>query len=665
MQAGGAVAGGRGRGGRGRGKSPKAYRTEEKLNEQMTQVPEAKQEAAKIAVDQAADLAARKEEAKKKWKEEFYAIAKKKELSQEETKRILRLIEKPKGYDNNPSNGGKLTNPDKLNSCTVTFQEELYFRTTMLKRARSMAMRKAGDKLKIGKSETFAHDLNLDKLMDFIMRPGDEGTLSNLSQEEVQSRVEESKNPVLLNAKNIVDYICGPKIQRRFEWVKRTEVEKQKEEFDKGKKHPRKTAKDPGYCSNNLQDKDRKDPTLGYYVWEAQRFLPWIRAKHEDLDDFLPALHLMVVYADLLDKSNIATDHASNLTKQAPPRLKDPDASLVSRLPPPTKPVLNGFVMSNSKKPKMQDIMVDKTVCAQMQTVLCKIQNDKSKIFDTIWNSFSDHVGMKITICMNVMFDIVRSLLNSNAMVFSDRDGFKYDPTSRVTYRSLNDNMSYADEELRFLVRKYHLTDAHGTIDTATEKKVFCTPKMKKAGLRYELPPYVFYFDTKYQVLKLAEDGAKHFVTHYSTLYLKVAQWLFNLHTQYAHDYVQMIERMDDPKDPVYAKVDFLPLIKPFTDLEPYSKLMRCKRASFDDLEDASFPYPNNIFMDVTGDNRLVTNGDKKGCYITDGTNGWVRMEPAEGEEEVFFNPWSTDNEQEPGQTDEEEEEEEEEEEGL
>lgn len=574
-------------------------------------------------VEQAEHLGMQAKDAKTAWESELESIASTLGLSKDETKRRYLLISGKAGTDLNKNTKFGVSN-------RVKFKEELEYRQCMLVLARG----KGRNELHIGKSDHFLHDPNTDKLLDFILRPEDGGTLANLSQTELQSRVSESNSASLLDPEVILDYICGEKIQRRFHWVKAGDVDKVEEKEKDSKGNPaRKTAKDPGYSSKDLQEKDRNTAEWGCYLWKTKQFIPWVPVNRKDLEPFMPALRLLVAYVQKMNQSQRAADKAGHATRTATRSDKHPDHQFLQQ----QKRGGQDPIRIPVKTPRVKDVAValreNIVVGEQMKAVLHGIHRDKIASFERSWNKFARHLeaGLFSTVCMNEMFRIVRDLLNSNALVFSDRNGHKYDPTSFLTYRSLDDNLSYTDERLVSLLKEYGLTDSDGKVDVRTNKKVFHTADMQdNEEPPYELPPYVFYFDTKTKVLKLAEGGPDNLFVHYPQLWHPIAKTLDAFSKQYATSLEEVMLRREDPEDPIYRNEPLRPLIAPFCDFSLLSEEVVCKRASLEDLADASFPYRDALFLEVRfpdHEARLVTNGHRDGVYIKQEDSDW---QPAE-----------------------------------
>jgi hypothetical protein len=456
----------------------------------------------------------------------------------------------------------------------------------------------------------------------------------------LQSRVSVSNSAALCDARAILDYICGENIQRRFYWVKAGKEAEDEAARDLQGERTRRSAKDPGYCSNQLQDKDRNTSEWGYYIWKTKQFIPWVPVNREDLEPFLDALYLMDQYVDQMKETEKSKDHAGHATNTATKTSKHPDARFLQQ---------QIVVSSKAQRVSSDSYVREGVLRTASQFVLSKaekailenVRRDNIVGFEHAWNQFARHLelGSRSKACMNEMFEIVRDLFNSNALVFSDRGGHRYEPTSFLTFRSLDDHLSHADERLRSLVMEYGLTDSDGKIDVATNKKVFHTQAMKDAGIpAYELPPYAFCFDTKTKVLKLAEGGSENLMGHYRHLRLPIARSLDALNKQYAFSPEELLERSKDPNDPIYGDVTLHPLIAPFCDVSLIQEEVLCKRASFEDLADDSFPFPDKLFLDVSFPHcnaRLVSNGRRNGCYIKYGASKWKRAELTDHNTEI------------------------------
>lgn len=607
-------------GGGGRAKSPKS-RTYETFMNHAAALPLEDQPRANHAAEKVRQTSQQAKKAKEAWKNEFYSIANALGLSKEETKRRYLLIQGLGGINlNDLDQQRKYGLPNH-----VRFRDELEHRKNMLRLARGEGQ----NKLHVGKSDKHMHDPNADKQLDFILRPEDGGTLANLTQQQLQNRVCESNSAPLLDPQVILDYISGDKIQRRFYWVKAEDADKEAEKFANGER-TRRQSKDPGYCSASLQDKDRNTSEWGHYVWKTRQFIPWVPIDREKLEPFLPALQLHELYMDLQKVAKITSDEAGRATKTDTKSKKSKDAQFIQsqkrggnntvRIPGKTQRVSRAVEDAHSK---IED--------AQSRAVFEHVHNKRVLEFEISWDQFAAHLnnGLGSNVFMNKMFEIVRILLNSNALVFSDRNGHKYDPTNFLTYRSLDDHLSYADERLRSLKEEYGLTDLDGEIDLHTDKKVFHTKDMQDAGIpAYELPPYAFYFDTKHKVLKLAQGGSQNLLKHHRHLWLPIARILDLLNKQAAFSHEEALERSKNPDDPVYGNVPLHPLIGPFCDVSLLQEEVLCKRASFDDLEDDSFPFPFSVFLDVSfpaQDARLVSNGHHNGHYVKYGASNWKR----------------------------------------
>lgn len=614
----------------GRAKSPKQFRTEETFKNHAAALPPEDQQRAIHAAEKVGYTTKMKQKAKEAWKSEFYSIANALGLSKEETKRRYLLIQGLGGVDlNDLDQQRKYGLPNR-----VKFRDELLHRKNMLR----LAQGKGRNKLHVGESDEYMHDSNADKLLDFILRPEDGGTLANLTQQQLQNRVCESNRAPLLDPQVILDYISGDKIQRRFYWVKAEDADKEAEKFAKGGR-TRRQSKDPGYCSASLQDKDRNTSEWGCYVWQTRQFIPWVPIEREQLKPFLPALHLHELYMELQQVAEITSDEAGRATKTDTKTSKSRDAQFLQQ----QKRGGNAILRVAAKAPRVSDDHFSRedvteaasrvVGSAQTKAVFHTTHRERIGTFEYCWNEFARHLehGRRSKVCMNEMFEIVRIILNSNALVFSDRNGHRYDPTSCLTYRSINDHMSYADDRLRSLVQEYGLTDSDGKVDVKSNMKVFHTEDMQDAGIpAYELPPYAFYFDTKTKVLKLAEGGSENLLVHYRHLWIPMAKVLDALNKQYAHSLEEVLDRSKNPDDPIYGDVPLHPLIAPFCDVSLLKEEVLCKRASFEDLEDDSFPFPVNVFLDVffpDHNARLVSNGFHDGCYIKYGASNWERAE--------------------------------------
>lgn len=623
----------------GRAKSPKQVRTGDTFKQHVAELPKEDQAKALVAVEQAEYLGEQAKEAKAAWASEFESIADRIGLSKDETTSRYLLISGRPGIDLNKNTRFGVPN-------RVKFKDELEHRQGMLVLARG----KGQNKLHIGKSDHFLHDPNTDKLLDFILRPEDEGTLANLSQNELQSRVSESNSGALLHPEVILDYISGEKIQRRFYWVKAGDVPKMEAKEKDGKGNPaRKTAKDPGYTSNDLQEKDRNTAEWGHYLWKTKQFVPWVPVNRKDLEPFMPALWMLVTYVQKMNQSQRAADKAGHATRTATRSEKHADHQFLQQ----QKRSGQDRFKIPVKSQRVQDVCarVDNIQASEeTRVVLNNILKDRITNFERTWNEFARHLedGLLSMVCMNKMFEIVRSLCNSNALVFSDRSGHKYDPTSCLTFRSLNDHLSYADERLMSLIKDYDLTDSDGKVNIKTNKKVFHTADMQDNGEPpYELPPYVFYFDTKTKVIKLAEGGSGNFSLHYPQLAAPIKKDLDLFSKQYATDYEEVLLRRKNLEDPIYRAEPLNPLIAPFSDVGLLQEEVLCKKASFEDLADASFPYRNTLFLDVRFPDyeaRLVTNGRRNGVYIKRGDSDWKPAELTNNGTEVIIGPVSQDD---------------------
>jgi len=607
-------------------RAPRAARTADDMAKSLSSVALPKKDKARESIQNLKFIEDTRKALDAEWKELFNKICQTEGIiEKEEIERRFRCIIGKAGTK-------------QLGPSHWTASDEFWHRMNFLKRANG-----AQHKLHFGHVGGVDFDTNLDKHYDFILRPEDNGTLKALTYDELlgtEGRLNFNKVESIMNADDVFEYVCSGRVQRRTFWCKANKVEEYEEKRvlrdEKGNptgKGRDIQAKANSYASIDLHEADRNTTDFGWHEYYSNTFEPWVPVHSSDLEPFRPVLKLLSKFVRLSNEKKVWGDRTSRSVSTPNQRPSDPDRKWALSQ--------SSFHPIAKKSCSVNVAALTAGLTVQHQQICNRISEIKFKYFTDSWDCLVRLSGLGLPKCMNSVWNITRSLHNSNAVVFRDPDNCLYDAKSTAKYRSLDDHLSYADDRLISLVLEYGLCDADAeTIDPITDCKVFMSESMRKDhATSYSLPPYAFVFNTQTHLLKLV--SASTLFRHYRQLYYEVETIITELSSCMPYSMEEVSRRRGDPDDPIYGDEPLHPLILPFVNFHhEVSDLRfrnrRFKRASFEDTLDKTFPFPTRIFVDAifpVDSLRIVSDGRDIFAYYPG--IGWQKQLSLDDESEV------------------------------
>lgn len=500
-------------------------------------------------------------------------------------------------------------------------------------------------RLFIGGADGHAHDMNLNRLMDFILHE-DETLESFHTTEAVRSRCSYDHMAAYLDPEVIFDYVTtmGGR-NRRTRWS-----------FSH-KKHENRLnpqAGRSGYCSDMIIQADLNTDKFGRFDKDSKAFVEWEKVEKDNMLPFMECVDLVVRETTWVafHKKHLK-DSLRNLCT-AEKRSCDPDRALIRG----NRVFLNQDVV-RKRACSTKAALLAAPDC-QTRDVCTRIFEQNMKRFQEEWeNLMALSIGWQFPKCLNLVWSIFELLSDSMCLVFS-RPEMPYSTSSTSHYRRLDDKVSYADPTLTELITKYGLTDqedasrgSHCEVGGAVHR-VLQNQQMKDANLpAYKLQPFSFVYDCNRSLLLLCSP--RDFFYTNPDLFFQVRSLLATVSRECLCSSDDLVQRMNDPEDSFFGDHEIHALIGLEFNLEEVGGEWMHRRASLQELQEDDFPFKTSIFAEQLRANGVHFIHDGRCFYTrwpgekwqlaTVNQDGILELEAELGDEEEPATSWASSSE--------------------